>query len=102
MNRLLLQSSRTYSLFLNNVKNRQVLHKSKRCLSDTTKDKNETSGETTPEDDKFDYLIPKLSGFAQAYEKQTEALQEKKPEEVPQTFAALLRNSPFIDVSREF
>lgn len=44
----------------------------------------------------------KLSGFAKAYEKQAESLTAKEPEETPQTFAALLRNSKFIDVSTRF
>lgn len=52
-----------------------------------------------PQEDKFDALIPKQRGFAQAYKRQEELLAPKTSDEPPQTFAALLRNSAFIDVS---
>lgn len=54
---------------------------------------------TGSSDEKFDALIPKLGGFAKAYEKQTSALHEKIDEGPPQTFASMLRSSKFIDVS---
>lgn len=39
-----------------------------------------------------------VKSYAQAFEK-FQDLAEKKPEQKPQTFASLLRNSKFIDVS---
>lgn len=56
------------------------------------------------EDEKFDVLIPKVSGFAKAYEKQETAVvdEQKASEEPVQSFAAMLRGSKFIDVSHFF
>lgn len=58
--------------------------------------------DTSSDEEKYDALIPKLGGFAKAYEKQTSSLQEKPVEGPPQTFASMLRNSKFIDVSRNY
>ncbi|XP_063703076.1 small ribosomal subunit protein bS1m [Culicoides brevitarsis] len=50
------------------------------------------------EDESLDALIPKMSGFAKAFEKQEQAVQdERTPKEEPvQSFAAMLRHSKFI------
>lgn len=63
---------------------RTVRPSSLRLLSDVP----ETTG-----DDK------KLSGFAEAYEKHSQSLEEKVPERAPLPFATLLKNSKFVDVS---
>lgn len=51
-------------------------------------------------EERLDNLIPKMSGFAKAFEKQETAVQdEQRSEQEPaQSFAAMLRNSKFIDV----
>lgn len=41
----------------------------------------------------------KLSGFAQSFIKQQQKEEAEEPEHGQQTFAALIRNSKFIDVS---
>lgn len=105
MNRILPPFLKTYPQIVRTVKSQQNLfNKNIRCLSDNSKDKTPAPGtlnniEQSEVDDKFDDLITKVSGFAKAYEKQEESLKEKKVDEVPQTFAQLLRNSPLIDVS---
>lgn len=48
-----------------------------------------------------DLSSDKLSGFAKAYEKQNELLNKKENNNL-QSFATLLRNSKFIDVSGFF
>lgn len=54
-------------------------------------------------DSENDVNKSKLGGFAQAFLRQTEVLDPKSKTLPPQqTFAALLRNSKFIDVSRPF
>uniref|UniRef100_A0A2M4C0T4 Putative mitochondrial 28s ribosomal protein s28 n=1 Tax=Anopheles marajoara TaxID=58244 RepID=A0A2M4C0T4_9DIPT len=40
----------------------------------------------------------KVGGFAKAYQKHTDSLREEPANEPPKTFAALLRNSKFIDL----
>lgn len=64
-------------------------------------DKTQKTIVSSSDEEKYDALIPKLGGFAKAYEKQTSSLQEKPVEGPPQTFASMLRNSKFIDVSIE-
>ncbi|XP_050072808.1 28S ribosomal protein S28, mitochondrial [Anopheles maculipalpis] len=41
---------------------------------------------------------PKVGGFAKAYQKHSETLSTDRPIEPPKTFAALLRNSKFVDL----
>lgn len=41
----------------------------------------------------------KVGGFAKAFQKHSDSLKEEPTNEPPKTFAALLRNSKFIDVS---
>lgn len=52
------------------------------------------------DDERLDNLIPKMSGFAKAYQKQETAVQDEQKgvEEPVQSFAAMLRNSKFVDV----
>ncbi|XP_035905475.1 28S ribosomal protein S28, mitochondrial [Anopheles stephensi] len=39
-----------------------------------------------------------VGGFAKAYQKHSESLRTERPNEPPKTFAALLRNSKFVDL----
>lgn len=59
-----------------------------------------TQKSSAVEDKRLDSLIPKMSGFAKAYQKQETAVadEQKSAEEPVQSFAAMLRNSKFIDV----
>ncbi|XP_020288837.1 28S ribosomal protein S28, mitochondrial [Pseudomyrmex gracilis] len=76
-----------------------------RYLSSDKNSEVETKDSSNAESDKIENEVkaetskiePKRSGFAQSYEKFTH-LDDKQPQEAPQTFASLLRNSKFIDL----
>lgn len=99
MNRVTLQCMKNYRKLMTHTKNCPALFRY-RYLSDSGQDKSAPPPTSIEDEKKFDDFIPKMGGFAQAYKKQSAAMKEKPVEdEVPQTFATLLRNSPFIDVN---
>lgn len=94
MNNLLKPSLVKHILIVSQQRNAIKLGVNIRYLCDKTQQKSGV------DDERLDNLIPKMSGFAKAYEKQETAVrdEQKGAEEPAQSFAAMLRNSKFIDV----
>lgn len=90
MNNLLKPSLIKHALLASQQRNVLKLGTNIRYFSDKIRENEE----------RLDNLIPKMSGFAKAFEKQETAVQdEQRSEQEPaQSFAAMLRNSKFIDV----